>query len=262
MDKLKKLKNEIRYELKENKATFIVYSILRILVIVVAVLQFRNRNFENVFLCILTLILFIVPSLVQATFKIDIPKTFEITILCFIFSAEILGEINGYYQLFEHWDVILHTLNGFLAASVGFSLVYLLNKNDNLQFSLSPLFVVLVAFSFSMTIGVLWEIGEFSVDVFLGFDSQKDTIIHTINSIELSSDFSIVNINNIHEVMINGEMLPINGYLDIGLYDTMHDLFVNLIGAFVFSIYGFIYLKKEEKNNLVEHFILRRKEIK
>ena len=48
MDKLKKLKNEIRYELKENKATFIVYSILRILVIVVVVLQFRNRNFENV----------------------------------------------------------------------------------------------------------------------------------------------------------------------------------------------------------------------
>lgn len=97
------------------------------------------------------------PSLVQVTFKIELPSALEITILIFIFAAEILGEIQEFYLAFPFWDTVLHTLNGFLAAAIGFSMVDLLNRSDRLKFELSPLFMAIVAFCFSMTIGVVWE---------------------------------------------------------------------------------------------------------
>ena len=63
----------------------------------------------------MTLVLLIVPSLVQVTFKIELPTVLEILILVFIFSAEILGEIQEYYIIIPMWDTVLHTINGFLA---------------------------------------------------------------------------------------------------------------------------------------------------
>ena len=149
------------------------------------VLQFLNGNYENVFLCLLTLVLFLVPAFVQVTFKVELPSTLEIIVLLFIFSAEILGEISSFYVLFPFWDVTLHTLNGFLAAAIGFSLVDLLNRSDRVKFDLSPLFLAITAFCFSMTIGVLWEFFEFAMDQIFALDMQKDTIVHAIHSVTL-----------------------------------------------------------------------------
>ena len=154
---LKNLGEALHMELREHKSSFIVYFTLRFLVIVMMILQLMNRNYENVFLCVLTLMLLVIPSLVQITFKVELPTVLEIVILVFIFAAEILGEISEFYLLFPFWDTVLHTINGFLAAAIGFSLVDLLNRSEKAVFSLSPLFMAIVAFCFSMTIGVIWE---------------------------------------------------------------------------------------------------------
>lgn len=122
--------------------------------------QFLNGNYENVFLCVLTLVLFFVPSFIQLNYHIKLPDTLEVIILLFIFAAEILGEIHAYYILFPFWDTMLHTLNGFLAAAIGFSMVDILNRNERFSFALSPTFMAIVAFCFSMTIGVMWEFFE------------------------------------------------------------------------------------------------------
>ena len=246
-------------EIREHKSTFIVYSVLRLAVIAVGILQFFNGNYENVFLCILTLILLMVPSFIQLTFKVELPTTLEIIILLFIFAAEILGEIDDYYLLFPFWDTMLHTINGFLAAAIGFSLVTLLNDSEKIQFELSPIFVVIVAFCFSMTIGVVWEFFEFGMDQIFGMDTQKDTIIHILNSVSISADGSMTTFRDIGNVVIDGTALPFNGYLDIGLIDTMQDLIVNFIGASVFSVFGFFYIKFKGKINLVNHFIPTKK---
>ena len=239
----------IKMELREHKSSFMVYLILRILVIVMLVLQVLNQNYENVFLCILTLLLLIVPSFVQVTFKIELPTTLEIIVLFFIFAAEILGEINEFYLLFPFWDTVLHTLNGFLAAAIGFSLVDLLNRSERTVFNLSP-----------MTIGVVWEFFEFGMDQFLGYDMQKDTVLSAITSVMLNPDGRNipVTIDQIREVMINGQPLGVGGYLDIGLIDTMEDLFVNFIGAAVFSVIGFFYVRSRGKG-VAGRFIPRRK---
>ena len=113
MNKLKRLSKAMKMELKEHKVSFIVYTVLRILVIVVVCIQVQERNFESVFLGILTLLLLLIPSFVQVTFRVEIPTLLESIVLLFIFAAEILGEISGFYVIFPFWDTMLHTLNGF-----------------------------------------------------------------------------------------------------------------------------------------------------
>lgn len=248
-------------ELREHKSSFMVYFVLRLLVIIVMILQIFNKNYENVFLCILTLLLLVIPSLVQVTMKIELPTTLEIIILVFIFAAEILGEIREFYIVFPFWDTVLHTLNGFLAAAIGFSLVDLLNRSEKMVFKLSPLFTAIVAFCFSMTIGVIWEFFEFGMDHILGFDMQKDTIIHTIRSVMLdpAGGNNVAEIGNITSVAVQGKDLGLGGYLDIGLIDTMKDLMVNFIGAVVFSVIGYFYVKNRGRGRVVGRFVPRKK---
>ena len=116
-------------ELREHRSSFIVFSILRILVLAVLVRQIMLASYESAFFCVLTLLLLYVPSWVQVKLRIELPPPLEITILCFIFAAEILGEVNAFYVVVPNWDTMLHTLNGFLAAAVGFSMVILLNDD-------------------------------------------------------------------------------------------------------------------------------------
>lgn len=259
--RMRNLSEALYMELREHKSSFIVYFTLRIIVIVMMILQLLNRNYENVFLCVLTLILLIMPSLVQVTFKVELPTTLEIFILIFIFAAEILGEISEFYLVFPFWDTVLHTINGFLAAAIGFSMVDLLNRSQKIVFNLSPLFMAIVAFCFSMTIGVIWEFFEFSMDWLIGYDMQKDTVIHTIRSVMLDPAGRNVPyvISNITQTAVNEQELGLGGYLDIGLIDTMQDLIVNFIGAFVFSVIGFFFVKNRGKGGIAVRFIPRRK---
>ena len=251
----------LRMELREHKSSFIVYMTLRALVILVMILQILNRNFENVFLCALTLVLLIMPSLIQINLKIELPTALEIIMLLFIFAAEILGEIQAYYEKIPMWDTVLHTLNGFLMAAIGFALVDILNRNKKISFQLSPAFLAVVAFCFSMTIGVIWEFFEFGMDQIFHLDMQKDTIVNTIYSVMLdpAGGNHVVGVTGIRDVAVNGESLGLGGYLDIGLLDTMEDLLVNFIGAMVFSIIGYFYVKNRGKGKFARRFIPRLK---
>ena len=247
-----------------NKATLAVYLVLRGLVIFSLVRAALRGNFESVFLCGLTLGLLILPSILTRRLKIELPTTLEIIILLFIFAAEILGEINSFYIRVPNWDTMLHTLNGFLCAAVGFALVDMLNRSDRFSFKLSPAYLAIVAFCFSMTVGVLWEFFEYFGDVFLGFDMQKDTILHAVRTVELDPTRSnkVVAIKDIADVIIvHGDgtqrSLSLGGYLDVGLNDTMKDLIVNFIGAVVFSVIGFFYVKEKGKGRFAARFIPR-----
>lgn len=247
---------------REKRAVTLVYIFLRTSVLLVLLAQIFNRNFENVFLCVLTLILFTMPSLLERKLDIDLPNTLEIIILLFIYAAEILGEIGAYYVTFPNWDTVLHTMNGFLCAAIGFSLLDILNRNSRVRFHLSPLYLAIVAFCFSMTVGVLWEFFECAMDQFFFFDMQKDTIVHDIGTILLDptgGNHPVVlrNITDVIVVQADGTKtaLGLGGYLDIGLMDTMEDLFVNFIGALVFSIIGYFYVLSRGKGKFVKRFI-------
>ncbi len=248
-------REEFKVQWEEHRALTIVYFILRFAVIGIAIAQFFNGNYSNFFLCILTLFLFLIPSFVEKKIKVDVPDTLEIIILLFIFSAEILGEIREYYITFPYWDTMLHTLNGFLMAAIGFSLIDILNESKKFSFSLSPLFVAMVAFCFSMTIGVLWEFFEFGMDMLFATDMQKDTFVSVVNTVLLNPNGRNIAVSiPIESVVVNGEAWP--AYIDIGIIDTMKDLFVNFIGAVVFSFLGIFYLKGRKREKFNEKFLL------
>ena len=254
------LKEALSKEIKEHRSSFAVYMILRTLVIIVLIRQIFTQNYENIFVCVLTLLLFIVPSLVQLTFKVELPIFLEILILVFIYAAEILGEIDNYYFSIPYWDTILHTINGFVCAAIGFSLVGLLNKKEKIKFFVSPVFFAIVSFTFSMTIGVMWEFFEYSMDRFFGMDTQKDTLIQEIHSAGVEDQLPAFSIDEIQEVTINGEVISDKGYVDIGLIDTMSDLFVNFVGATVFSIFSYFYSKNSKQFAFIQFFIPTKKE--
>lgn len=250
---------------ENNKKTLVIYIVLRLLVIISMIWQLFRQNWSNVFLCVLTLILFTIPYFLDKKFKIELPTVLEIIILLFIFSAEILGEIQNFYGTFKHWDTILHTINGFLCAAIGFSLIDILNQNEKIRMKLSPIFVALVAFCFSMTVGVLWEFFEFGADTFFRTDMQKDRIITSMSTVTLHPEGKniSVKIDNIYSTIINyldkngkeESKIIEGGYLDIGIIDTMKDLLVNFIGAVVFSLIGYLYIKNRDKYKFAEEFM-------
>ena len=246
----------------KNKTTLTVYLVLRGLIIFILIRAVLRREYQSVFLCSLSLVLMIMPSIISRRLKIVLPDTLEIVILLFIFAAEILGELNSFYVRVPHWDTMLHTINGFLCAAIGFALVDMMNRNDRFTFQLSPLYLAIVSFCFSMTVGVLWEFFEFSGDYFLGMDMQKDTIVNAIHSVNMDPTLTntVVHIRDIADVIVvhsdgTQQALGLGGYLDIGIIDTMKDLFVNFIGAVVFSIIGYFYVKKKGQGKVAHRFI-------
>ena len=252
----------IKMAYKETKrSSLAIYLILRFLVVICMILQVIRGDLNNALLCLLSLILLFAPLFIQNKYEITLPDSLEISIYLFIFSAEILGEINNFYGIIPHWDTCLHTINGFLATAVGFSLVDLLNKNSK-DINLSPFYLCLVAFCFSMTIGILWEFFEYGGDKLVKFDMQKDTLITNISSVYINPDIENkpVVVDNIGKTEIfdkDGKLLYVidGGYLDIGLNDTMKDLFVNFIGALVFSFFSYIGLKNNKRSSVVKNFV-------
>lgn len=253
---MKKIKEAYK---ESRKGVLVVYLLLRFLVILVMVRQIFLHNYWNAFLCILVLIQFLIPYFITKKLKIELPSIFEIIILLFIFSSEVLGEIQNFYGVFKHFDTVLHTLNGFLCAAVGFSLIDLCNNNSE-KFNLSPLYLTIVAFCFSMTIGVLWEFLEYSIDKIMLSDMQKDKLVTKISSVWLNPDGKnkAIVVDNINKTIIysdSGETVIEGGYLDLGLNDTMKDLIVNFVGAVVFSIFGYLYIINRDKYKIAEKFM-------
>jgi len=239
-----------------------VYITLRVLTVLCAVAKLLEGDLGNFVLCLFTLFLFTLPDLVQQRLAIHLPTTLEMIIYCFIFAAEILGEINNFYGRIHGWDTMLHTLNGFLCAAIGFAMVDMLNRNAK-GLELSPLYLAIMAFCFSMTIGVVWEFIEFFGDQFFAVDMQKDTIITLVKSVLINPDRVNVPVflTDIRQTVIrygdNQEFIVNGGYLDIGIVDTMKDLLVNFLGAIVFSVFGYFYVKDRDRKRkgFAEQFI-------
>jgi len=259
--KQKRLTSVKKY-LYRNRVSLVVYFILRGLVLLSLIRAYFREDYQSVFWCVLTLVLMLLPSILSHKLDIHLPSALEVVILLFIFAAEILGEINSFYVRVPNWDTMLHTINGFLCAAVGFALVDLLNRNERFSLQLSPKYLALTAFCFSMTVGVLWEFFEYFADLLLGMDMQKDTVINAIHTVTLDQSLTntVIHVEDIREVILvssdgSQQVLGIGGYLDVGNHDTMKDLLVNLIGAVVFSVIGYIAADRKGKSRIAVKFI-------
>ena len=191
--------------------------------------------------------LFLIPPVVERRFSLQFPAALEISAYLFVFCAGVLGEIGDFYERFAAFDSILHAANGFLFAGFGFCLFSLFEKKRTVRTLPSPAYQSFIAFCFSATIGVVWEIFEFCADRFLHTDMQKDSLLTSIHSVLLPGpDGGMLRVENITQVEIktaDGSSFILPAYLDIGLFDTVKDLAVNLWGALAFCMIGYVYLK-------------------
>lgn len=247
-------------EIRHHKVRTAVYFVIRGATVAVLIDSVAGGKWENAMTCLLTLTLMFIPSFVERRLQIGLPTVMELMMVSFVFAANILGEISSFYQKIPMLDTILHTINGFICAGVGFGLIDILNRNKRVKMSLSPLFVVLFSFCFSMTAGTVWEFFEFGMDYFFGSDMQKDTVVNSIRSYAIVGGLGTMAVDNIKETAVNGRSLGVNGYLELGLYDTMKDLFVNFLGALVFNVAGYFYLIGRKKHTkFIKNFIPEKK---
>lgn len=220
-----------------QKSVKIVTVIVQVLIIltmiwsIVGLFTDDNKDVRanQIFLSIMGLLLLNVPSFISRKWRIYIPSNLQILAVIFIFAHFILGEIFRVYDYSLLFDKILHTTSGLAFAAVGFSLVNLLNESKNTHLELSPFFVALFSFCFSMMIAGVWEIFEFTMDSITGGNMQRWQII--------------------------GDILEIENPGRVGLIDTMGDIIVCLIGSFIVSAAGYISLKT--KGNWLNRIMIR-----
>lgn len=138
------------------------------------------QNWLNLFTSVLAIILIYLPSYLTDKNYLHIPTGMQFTIIVFIFASMYLGEQRDFYYHFWWWDSMLHAISGMALGFIGFVLVYVLNKNENIDVVLSPIFIAVFAFSFAVTIGVFWEIFEFWMDMIFGLNMQKSGLVDTM----------------------------------------------------------------------------------
>jgi uncharacterized membrane protein YjdF len=180
---------------------------------------------QTAFLTLAIMAVILAPTLLGVRLPVKIPPEIQVLALLFVFAALFLGEIQRYYDRIPWWDQALHVSSGLLLGILGFLLVYVLNANKRIDLHLQPSFVALFAFLFAVSVGTLWEIFEFAMDTLFGLNMQKAKF----------GDPS-------------------------GLTDTMWDLFIDVLGALVISVYGWWYMNDPEQSFIerwIEKFIAR-----
>lgn len=167
--------------------------------------------------CLLGMIALALPTVISHKWKLEIPSSIYILYVLFLYCSVFLGEVRSFYYQVPHWDTYLHVFSGAMIGALGFSVVKLLNEEDRIHIKLSPLFVAVFAFCFSVALGAIWEIYEYTVDGIMGLNMQKF-------------------------ITAEGEVLAGRA----ALADTMKDIIVDTLGALVISVIGYISLKYEK----------------
>ncbi len=206
-----------------------------------------ERRWNGVVTGVLTLLLLFLPALCELLLSIRLGSYFKITAYLFIFSAGMLGEMADFYGRIPFFDDLLHVISGFLFAALGVAVATICAGRAE-EGTLPALLTASFSVCFSVGVGVLWELFEYAADRILHTDMQKDTLLHALHSVFFSDGTArrVLHIGKIEQSVIlaaDGQETVLFGYLDIGLFDTMNDLVMNLLGAIVFCALLYRYLK-------------------
>ncbi len=204
--------------MKKSEKFYIVFSlIIRVILIVAIVISFFEDNWIFVFFSALTFLLTFFPKIIERSYKIELPVTFQMLIVLFACAGVFLGGVGEFYVKYWWWDSMLHFLAGIGLGFAGFLILYVLYRNN--KFQAGPGTIAIFSFCFALSLGVLWEIFEFSVDSILGEDMQRAR-----------------------------NLCPDIGDCDtrLGLMDTMTDLILDAMGAFIASFAAYLYLLKKK----------------
>jgi hypothetical protein len=144
------------------------------------------QNWFIVAVSLTALILLIVTPALLKKLKLDFSSWLGIFSLVFIYASLFLGEIWNFYYKFWWWDLLLHTLFGFIIGLIGISMVYFMNSKEK-KIHLNASFIAMFGFCFSVTLGVFWEFFEFFMDTTFGTTMLKSGLLDTIGDLIVNS---------------------------------------------------------------------------
>jgi hypothetical protein len=153
---------------------------IRILLVIALIVEIFNLQYLNIFVTLLALLSTFIPDILSDKAIVHTPTDLHVIMVLFAFAAIYLGELRNFYYRFWWWDTMLHTFSGIILGFSGLVLIYIINKNEKIDFYLSPLFISIFAFTFAVTIGVLWEVFEFFMDSTFGLNMQKSGLVDTM----------------------------------------------------------------------------------
>lgn len=241
-DKAEKLSNLYRHASSGEKLTFCVVSLLSLIALVYCA---ARGDILNISICLTVIASMFVPRLLEWLFQIRFTQGMRITIMLFIAVGCLGGSILEFYTRFSQWDTVLHLGCGFGMALVGYFLPDVLNHRAS--GAIHTGYRILSAFVFALAAAAFWELFEYSADRIFGTDMQADAVIHVLHSKFLGpSPYTVETMPDIREVTVNGQELGLGGWLEIGLYDTMHDIFANAAGALAYCGLSLCVLKKPD----------------
>ena len=194
--------------------------LLKFILLIEAIVAVWEQQWFTALITLGIIVIALTPFIMAKSIKVFLPSEFEVLAIAFVFASLFLGEVRGYYTRFWWWDILLHTSSGLLLGIIGFLLVHVLNEAEEIDLHMKPGFVAFFAFLFAVGFGALWEIFEFTMDSLFSMDMQKERL----------NDPS-------------------------GLTDTMWDLIVDTLGAFVISVLGYGYLKSAKDESFLERWI-------
>lgn len=148
--------------------------------------------------------------------------------MLFAFFGNTVSNVWRMYDFFPAWDMVLHSLSGVLFAAVGLGLGSLLLYNQPAG-KLKTAAIVLFSFFFSLSVGFLWEIFEFTVD--------------TVSPTSSTQGWA----EGILESYPDGTYL-VNSRRGTALLDTMEDMILHLLGSLVTLIPLFILFWKRQSS--------------
>jgi len=187
----------------------------------------RDAGISNLFLVVITAGAILSPWIVESRYDIDIPDFLEVILLVMLFIAVFLGFMNDYYENVKNFDKFTHAMSGVTLSIVAFQTLYIFNKSKKNSFKIGSLAMSLFAYTFSITLLVLWEFYEFFID----------TVSYNIENVDAK--------NMQRYLWINDSIIFPQDY---GLFDTMIDLCVGALGALVVVIVGYLLIRNKEIN--------------
>lgn len=247
---MKFLKYSIQ-RLKNDKPTIILFGVYIFISIISMIHWFLIARIRNALMAILAITLIPAFLIVEYFLHLEFGYGFIVCVMIICFGGLQLGPGYDLYIKFPNFDEILHILSGFMFCCLGFALSKHFIHDDKLYVHIA------VGIMFSLALGLLWEMFEYAGSTIFGIDMQEDGIVDYIRSFYLSNSHNdITIIEGITETIIkygDNQELVIPGYLDIGLYDTLNDMLVCLIGTVIYSVMMIF----DKKRNLNEFFCVK-----
>ena len=167
---------------RKDKVRIGIYLSYLIFITIIGVASYFVSNLLDFALSFLALFLMFSPALIRKDFRADFPSLIDTLVLVYLFLGTYLGSFKSFFEGIWWWDILLHLLMGINIALISFALIFRL-KEIKAHVQLSPFMIAFFSFAISMAAGGIWEIIEYILDTFFGFELQQphpDTMIDLI----------------------------------------------------------------------------------